>query len=64
MDRWIDHPNVTAVIFAHLPGQDAGRALVELMYGEQAPSGRLPYTVARNESDYSEELLWPVRPDN
>lgn len=53
MDRWIDHPNVTAVIFAHLPGQDAGRALVEIMYGEQAPSGRLPYTVAKNESNYS-----------
>ncbi|GKZ63055.1 hypothetical protein AnigIFM49718_010786 [Aspergillus niger] len=64
VDRWIDHPNVTAVIFAHLPGQDAGPALVDIMYGEQAPSGKLPYTVAKNESDYSEELLWPVRPDN
>lgn len=63
VDAWIDHPNVTAVIYAHLPGQDSGRALVEVMYGFQSPSGRLPYTVARRASDYG-ELLKPVRPDN
>ena len=53
VDQWIEHPNVTAVIFAHLPGQDSGRALVQLLYGVQSPSGKLPYTVAKNESDYS-----------
>lgn len=63
VDTWIDHPNVTAAIFAHLPGQDSGRALVEVMYGVQSPSGRLPYTVARRASDYG-ELLMPSRPDN
>ncbi|KAJ9266118.1 CAZyme family GH3 [Paecilomyces variotii] len=61
VDRWIDHPNVTAVIFGHLPGQDSGRALVEIVYGKQSPSGRLPYTVARNESDYG-NLLNPTVP--
>lgn len=60
VDRWIDHPNITAVIYAHLPGQDSGRALVEIMYGGQSPSGRLPYTVARNESDYG-NLQGPCR---
>ncbi|TVY84124.1 putative beta-glucosidase M [Lachnellula suecica] len=53
VDQWIEHPNVTAVIFAHLPGQDSGRALVQLLYGVQSPSGKLPYTVAKNESDYN-----------
>jgi beta-glucosidase len=53
VDQWIEHPNVTAVIFAHLPGQDSGRALVQLLYGYQSPSGKLPYTVAMNESDYN-----------
>ncbi|GME28443.1 putative beta-glucosidase m [Neofusicoccum parvum] len=64
VDAWIEHANVTAVILAHLPGQDSGRALVELVYGEQSPSGRLPYTVARRASDYGDALLRPVRPDN
>ena len=56
VDRFIDNPNITAVIYAHLPGQDSGRALVEVMWGKQSPSGRLPYTVAKTESDYGQTL--------
>lgn len=56
VDQFIDNENVTAVIFAHLPGQESGRALVSLLYGESNAWGKLPYTVARNESDYGEML--------
>lgn len=52
VDQWIDHPNVTATVMAHLPGQDSGTALVKLLYGEAGFSGKLPYTLAKNESDY------------
>lgn len=62
VDRFIEHPNVTALIFAHLPGQYSGRALVALLYGQANPSGKLPYTVARNESDYG-TLHAPDIPD-
>ena len=58
VDQWIENPNVTAVVFAHLPGQDSGRALVQILYGMTSPSGKLPYTVAKNESDYG-SLLSP-----
>ncbi|KAI1099921.1 glycoside hydrolase family 3 protein [Jackrogersella minutella] len=53
VDQWIEHPNVTAAIVAHLPGQDSGEALVKLIYGEAGFSGKLPYTLAKNESDYA-----------
>lgn len=56
VDQFADHPNVTAIIFAHLPGQDSGRALVNLLYGKENPSGRIPYTVAKNETDYDNFL--------
>ncbi|KAI1075408.1 glycoside hydrolase superfamily [Whalleya microplaca] len=56
VDTFIDHPNITAVIFAHLPGQESGKALISLLYGKVNPSGRLPYTIARNESDYGRVL--------
>lgn len=52
VDQWIEHPNVTAAIIAHVPGQDSGRAIVKLLYGEAGFSGKLPYTIAKNESDY------------
>lgn len=53
VDQFIDHPNITALVFAHLPGQDSGKALVALLYGDENFSGKLPYTVAKNESDYA-----------
>ncbi|KAI5926511.1 glycoside hydrolase family 3 protein [Camillea tinctor] len=53
VDQWIEHPNVTTTIIAHLPGQESGEALVKLLYGEAGFSGKLPYTLAKNESDYS-----------
>jgi beta-glucosidase len=52
VDTFADHPNISAIVYAHLPGQDSGRALVKLLYGDENFSGKLPYTVARNESDY------------
>ncbi|PHH60459.1 hypothetical protein CDD81_1634 [Ophiocordyceps australis] len=51
-DPFITHPNVTAVIYAHLPGRDSGDALVSILYGESNPSGKLPYTIAKTSSDY------------
>jgi beta-glucosidase len=63
VDEWIGNPNITAVILGHLPGQDSGRALVELMYGHQSFSGRLPYTVAKRESDYG-HVLDPILPSD
>lgn len=62
VEQWIEHVNVTGLIFAHLPGEASGRALVSLLYGESNPSGKLPYTVARNESDYA-HLLGPDLPE-
>ncbi|OAQ98605.1 hypothetical protein LLEC1_01216 [Akanthomyces lecanii] len=61
VDAWIEHDNVTAVLFAHLPGQESGHALVSLLYGEANPSGKLPYTLAKNESDYP--VLKPSKPE-
>ena len=63
VDRWINNPNVTAVIYAHLPGQDSGQSLVDVIYGVQSPSGRLPYTVAKKDTDYGVTLK-PAAPEN
>jgi beta-glucosidase len=62
VDRFESHPNVKAIIFAHLPGQDSGRALVSLLYGDDNFSGKLPYTVAKADSDYG-DLLSPSQPE-
>lgn len=57
--NFIDHPNVTALLFGHLPGQLSGDAIVALLWGDANPSGRLPYTVAQTAADYG-PLLDPA----
>ncbi|KAI0127350.1 glycosyl hydrolase family 3 N terminal domain-containing protein [Xylariales sp. AK1849] len=57
VDAWIDHENVTAVILAGLPGQESGNSLVDILYGDVSPSGKLPYTVAKKEEDYGSLLF-------
>ena len=52
VEPWIENPNVTAVLWAGLPGQESGNSLVDVLYGAVNPSGRLPYTIAKDPADY------------
>jgi len=56
LEPWIDHPNVTAVVWAGLPGQEVGNSLTDVLYGAWNPSGRLPYTIAKSPSDYGAQV--------
>lgn len=58
IESWIEHPNVTAVLWANLPGQESGNSLVDILWGEYSPSGRLPYTMAKNRSDYPADIVY------
>ncbi|KAL2076055.1 hypothetical protein VTL71DRAFT_998 [Oculimacula yallundae] len=48
---WASHPNVKAIIAAHLPGEQTGNSIVDVLLGAVNPSGKLPYTIPRNEKD-------------
>ncbi|KAH7089727.1 glycosyl hydrolase family 3 N terminal domain-containing protein [Paraphoma chrysanthemicola] len=54
---WANNPNVTAILAAHMPGQETGNSLVDILWGDVDPSGRLPYTIAKNETDYAKNLV-------
>ncbi|KIM83540.1 glycoside hydrolase family 3 protein [Piloderma croceum F 1598] len=60
VEPWYDHPNVTAILYAGLPGQESGNALLDVLIGTVNPSGRLPYTIAKNRSDYPSDILYTV----
>ena len=57
LESWIEHENVTAVVCAGLGGTETGNALVDVLYGHVSPSGRLPYTIAKDPSDYGTQLV-------
>lgn len=52
VEKWIEHSNVKGLLFAHLPGQESGNALVDVLFGDVNPSGKFPYTVGKSLKDY------------
>ncbi|KAK1229387.1 hypothetical protein PQX77_007564 [Marasmius sp. AFHP31] len=58
MEAWITNANVTAVVWNGLPGQEAGNAVTDVLYGAYNPSGRLPYTIGKSINDYSAKVVY------
>jgi beta-glucosidase len=46
------HDRVGAIVQTFYAGMEGGTALARLLFGDVAPSGRLPFTVMRDASDY------------
>ncbi|GAA5831261.1 hypothetical protein JCM11251_007811 [Rhodosporidiobolus azoricus] len=54
MAQWIDHENVTAVVFAYFPTNEGGNAIASVLFGDVSPSGKLPFTIAEKVEDYND----------
>ena len=50
MEKWVS--SVDAILWAHLPGQESGNALVDVLSGAVNPSGKMPYTIGKSLEDY------------
>lgn len=58
---WHSNPNITAIVWAGLPGQESGNSLVDILYGKTSP-GRSPFTWGPTAESYGTELL--KKPNN
>ncbi|MCO5565289.1 hypothetical protein L7F22_018962 [Adiantum nelumboides] len=56
MDDWFSNPNVSALLFPHLPGQESGNTLANVLYGNVIPSGKMPYSIL-SKKDASNYIL-------
>ncbi|KAI0034485.1 glycoside hydrolase family 3 protein [Vararia minispora EC-137] len=57
LESWIENPNVTAVLWAGVSGQETGNAIADVLYGDYNPSARLPYTIAKDPTDYPTQIV-------
>ncbi|KAL8297693.1 hypothetical protein RB597_007188 [Gaeumannomyces tritici] len=57
LETILNTPGVRAVVWAGLPGQESGNALVDVLYGLVSPNGKLPYTIAKSPGDYGTAVV-------
>lgn len=55
---WVDNENITAIVWAGLPGQESGNSLVDVLYGSFNPGGKLPFTIGASRTDYTTDVLY------
>ncbi|GAA5991791.1 hypothetical protein JCM11641_005685 [Rhodosporidiobolus odoratus] len=56
MSAWIDHANITSVLITYYPTTEAGNGIASVLFGDVNPSGRLPFTIAKNVEDYPDAI--------
>jgi beta-glucosidase len=52
IDHIKTHPNVSAILWAGLPGQESGNSLTDVLYGKVNPQGRTPFTWGKEAGDW------------
>lgn len=55
MTEWKDL--VSSVVMAYYPGQEGGKAIAQILFGEINPSGKLPYVLPYDEKDLP-SVVW------
>jgi beta-glucosidase len=55
---WLN--DVSAVILALMPGQEAGNAIADVLFGDVNPSARLPFTINAKLSEYSAAIAYNI----
>ncbi|KAL3428426.1 glycosyl hydrolase family 3 [Phlyctema vagabunda] len=58
LTEWYDSPNVTAIVWAGLPGQESGNSLTDVLYGKVNPAAKTPFTWGATREDYGADILY------
>ncbi|KAL2164014.1 hypothetical protein VTH06DRAFT_3228 [Thermothelomyces fergusii] len=58
LKEWYDSPNVTAILWAGLPGQESGNSITDVLYGRVNPAARSPFTWGKTRESYGADVLY------
>ena len=58
IEEYKNNPNITAILWAGLPGEQSGNAIADILYGRVNPAARLPFTMAAKREDFGTDVLY------
>ncbi|KAI6811992.1 thermostable beta-glucosidase [Hortaea werneckii] len=58
LEKWEKHENITAILWAGIPGQETGNSIADVLYGRVNPGAKLPFTVGKSRKDYGTDILY------
>ena len=58
IDEYANNPNITAILWAGMPGEQTGNSIADILYGRVNPGGKLPFTMAKAREDFGTDLLY------
>ncbi|KAK5135012.1 hypothetical protein LTR08_005672 [Meristemomyces frigidus] len=58
LEKYANHANITAILWAGIPGQESGNSIADVLYGRVNPGAKLPFTIGRNRTDYGTDILY------
>lgn len=58
IEEYKNNPNITAILWAGLPGEQSGNSIADVLYGRVNPGGKTPFTWGKEESEYGPDLIY------
>ncbi|KAI4165259.1 MAG: hypothetical protein LQ342_001127 [Letrouitia transgressa] len=58
LSNYSENPNITAILWAGLPGEQSGNSIADVLYGRVNPGAKLPFTMGATREDYGTDLLY------
>jgi hypothetical protein len=55
---WYNSTNVTAILWAGVPGQESGNSITDILYGKVNPAARTPFTWGPTRASYGTDILY------
>ncbi|PQE29236.1 putative beta-glucosidase protein [Rutstroemia sp. NJR-2017a BBW] len=58
IEAYKNHPNITAILWAGLPGQESGNSITDVLYGEVNPQAKSVFTWGKSREDYGTDVVY------